>query len=125
MKKQMDALRVSDALEEVVKLARLANKYIDVSEPWALFKNPDKQEVLNHVLYQLLETIRFVAVLLQPFIPATSLRIAKQIGVEDLSFESLASFGQYKEQTLGKPEVLFERYDLAKKLEEILRDRNE
>jgi methionyl-tRNA synthetase len=62
-------LKVSDALEEVVKLARLANKYIDVSEPWALFKNPDKQEVLNHVLYQLLETIRFVAVLLQPFIP--------------------------------------------------------
>jgi methionyl-tRNA synthetase len=125
MRKQMDLLRVSDALEEVVKLARLANKYIDVSEPWALFKNPDKQEVLNHVLYHLLETIRYVAILLQPFIPKTSERIAKQIGITDLSFESLSTFGQYPEQTLGKPEVLFERYDLAKKLEEILKDRNE
>lgn len=121
----MDELRVSDALEEVVKLARFANKYIDVSEPWALMKNPDKQDVLDHVLYHLLETIRYVAVLLQPFIPETSKRIAKQIGVVDLSFESLQSFGEFPEQTLGKAEVLFERYDLSKKLEEILKDRNE
>jgi methionyl-tRNA synthetase len=125
MKKDMDELRVADALEEVVKLARLANKYIDVSEPWALMKNPDKQDVLDHVLYHLLETIRFVAVLLQPFIPETSNRIAAQIGVSDLSFESLETFGGYKEQTLGKAEVLFERYDLNKKLEEILSGEHE
>jgi methionyl-tRNA synthetase len=121
----MDELKVSDALEEVVKLARLANKYIDVSEPWALFKNPEKQDVLDHVLYHLLETIRFVAVLLQPYIPETSKRIASQIGITDLSFESLSSFGQYEAQTLGKAEVLFERYDQVKKLDEILKDRDE
>lgn len=125
IRKHMDALKVSDALEEVVKLARSANKYIDVSEPWALFKNPEKQDVLDHVLYHLLETIRYVAILLQPFIPGTSERIAKQVGITDLTFESLAEFGQYPEQTLGKAEVLFERYDLAKKLDEILKDRNE
>ena len=121
----MDELKVSDALEEVVKLARHANKYIDVSEPWALFKNPEKQDVLDHVLYHLLETIRFVAVLLQPYIPETSKRIANQIGITDLSFESLSKFGQYEAQTLGKAEVLFERYDQVKKLEEILKDRDE
>ncbi|MDI6453282.1 methionine--tRNA ligase [Peloplasma aerotolerans] len=125
MRNFMDELKVSDALEEIVKLARSANKYIDVSEPWALFKKEDKQEVLDHVLYQLLETIRFVAILLQPFIPNTSNRIAKQIGVTDLSFESLSTFGNYEAQTLGKPEVLFERYDAVKKLEEILKDQDE
>ncbi len=125
MKKYMDDLRVSDALEEVLKLARSANKYIDVSEPWALMKNPDKQDVLDHVLYNLLETIRYVAVLLQPFIPETSRRISNQIGVKDLSFESLNTYGRFPEQILGKAEVLFERYDLNKKLEEILSDQNE
>jgi methionyl-tRNA synthetase len=120
-----DQLRVSDALEEVVKLARFANKYIDVSEPWALFKNPEKQHILDHVLYHLVETIRFVAVLLQPFIPETSKRIANQILVSDLSFDSIDQFGGYPEQVLGKAEVLFERYDPAKKIEEILRDQNE
>ena len=125
MRKSMDELKVADALEEVVKLARFANKYIDVSEPWALMKNPDKQDVLDHVLYHLLETIRYVAILLQPFIPETSKKIAAQIGITDLSFKSLNVFGGYPEQTLGKAEVLFERYDLNKKLEEILSDQND
>jgi methionyl-tRNA synthetase len=121
----MDELKVADALEEVVKLARHANKYIDVSEPWKLFKNSGKKDVLDHVLYHLIETIRFITVTLQPFIPETSKRIAAQIGATNLSFESLNEFGQYQEKTLGKPEVLFERYDIAKKLEEILKDRDE
>lgn len=122
--KYMDQLKVSDALEEVVKLARFANKYIDVSEPWVLVKDENKQEILDHVLYHLLETIRYVAVLLQPFMPQTATKIAKQIGVEDLSFESLSAFGAYRTQTLGTPEVLFTRYDINKKIQEILEDQS-
>lgn len=125
MVKLMEELKVADALEEILKLARFANKYIDVSEPWVLFKDPNKQEVLDHVLYTLLETIRYIAILLQPFIPRTAQNIAKQIGVENLTFDSLSVFGQYESQTLGKPEVLFERYDLEKKIKEILEDRGE
>jgi methionyl-tRNA synthetase len=122
MNKYMDELKVSDALEEVVKLARFANKYIDVSEPWALNKDENKQEVLDHVLYQLLETIRYVGVLLQPFMPETAVKILEQIGSEDTRFESLETFGQYEAQTLNKPYVLFERFDMNKKIEEILKD---
>jgi len=122
MNKHMDDLKVSDALEEVVKLARFANKYIDVSEPWVLNKDEDKQDVLDHVLYQLLETIRYVGVLLQPFMPETASKILEQIGSEDTRFESLETFGQYEAQTLNKPYVLFERFDMNKKIEEILKD---
>jgi len=122
MNKYMDELKVSDALEEVVKLARHANKYIDVSEPWVLNKDESKQEVLDHVLYQLLETIRYVGVLLQPFMPETAKKILEQIGAEDISFESLETFGQYNAQTLNKPYVLFERFDMNKKIEEILKE---
>lgn len=122
MTKYMENLRVSDALEEVVKLARWANKYIDVSEPWVLNKDVEKQEILDHVLYHLLETVRYVGVLLQPFMPTTADKILAQIGCEDHSFESLATFGQYEAQTLDKPYVLFERYDINKKIEEILKE---
>ncbi|MBN2300260.1 MAG: methionine--tRNA ligase [Acholeplasmataceae bacterium] len=125
IRKHMDELKVADALEEIVKLARFANKYIDVSEPWVLFKNLEKKAVLEHVLYHLIETIRFIAVALQPFIPDTAINIAKQIGVTDLSFESITKFGNYEEQTLGKASVLFERFDASKKIEEILKDQNE
>ena len=125
MKRHMSTLKVSDALEEILILARYANKYIDVSEPWVLFKDPEKQDVLDHVLYHLLETIRTIAVLLQPFIPQTAKKIAIQIGVSDLSFESLETFGGYHSQTLNQPEVLFERFDMTKKIESILEDMHE
>ena len=123
--KYMDELKVADALEEVVILARHANKYIDVAAPWALFKDESKQTELDYVLYQLVETIRFVGTLLKPFIPNTSARILELIKVNNDDFESLSSFGQIEEVTLETSEVLFERYDLDKKLEEILSDRNE
>ncbi len=122
MTKFMEELRVSDALEEIVKLARFANKYIDVSEPWVLNKDSEKQEILDHVLYHLLETVRYVGILLQPFMPGTAEKILEQIGCKDRSFESLNTFGQYEAQTLEKPYVLFERYDINKKIEEILKE---
>ena len=125
MTKYMDELKVSDALEEVVKLARYANKYIDVSEPWVLKKDDNKKDELSHVLYHLLETIRFVGVLLQPFMPETAQKILDQIGVEVKTFESLETFGMYEAQLLNKPYVLFERFDMVKKIEEILKDENE
>ena len=120
VRQSMDELRVSDALEEIVQLARYANKYIDVSEPWVLFKDAHKKEELNHVLYHLVETIRFIAILLQPFIPETAEKIAQQLNITDLSFESLNEFGGYPSQTLGRGTPLFERYDLDLKIQSIL-----
>ena len=119
IRNNMEKMRVADALEEIVKLARFSNKYIDVSKPWALFREEEKAEVLDHVLYRLLETIRYIAVTLQPFLPQTAQKIARQLGIKDLKFSSLDKFGNYKEQTLGSAKVLFERYDIAKKMEDI------
>lgn len=125
MDRFMDELKVADALEEVLILARAANKYIDVAAPWALFKDETKQEELDYVLYQLLETIRFVGVLLKPFIPETSKKILSLIKVERSDFESLDTFGLVEQVLLEPGEVLFERYDLDKKIEEILKERDE
>ena len=122
VRQKMNEYRVSDALEEVMKVTRLANKFIDVTEPWKLFKDETKQAELDGVLYELIETIRVVAVILQAFIPETAKEILNQINSNDVSFESITSFGGFKDQTLlNQAKVLFERYDLEQKLEEILR----
>jgi len=125
MKQLMESLKVSDALEVVVDLARQANKYIDANEPWVLFKDESKQDRLDHVLYHLMETIRYVAVLLQPFIPETAENIFKQLGKTEQSFESLQTFGVMTDRLVEKPFVLFERYKQEEKLQEILLDRHE
>ncbi|HHT82729.1 MAG TPA: methionine--tRNA ligase [Acholeplasmataceae bacterium] len=121
----MDELKVGDALEVVIALARSANKYIDLMEPWKLNKDESKQKELDNLLYHLIETIRFISVLLNPFIPQTSVKIANQINYNDITFESLKEFGVYPSGRPNEAEVLFERFDLDKKIEEILSDKNE
>jgi len=115
----MNKLRVGDAIEELMILARAANKYIDVSEPWNLNKNGEKEK-LSHVLYSLVETIRFLAVFLQAYMPSTAEKIFEQLAIKPEGLDSVKTFGHYPEQKIGTAKVLFERFDLEKKLDEII-----
>jgi methionyl-tRNA synthetase len=118
---KMDQYKVSDAIEEVMKVLRLANKFIDVTEPWKLFKDESSQNELDGVLYELIETIRITAVCLQAFIPDTAENILNQINTDQRSFDSILAFGGYQSGRLNAPEVLFERFNAVEKLEEILK----
>ncbi|MBM6897245.1 methionine--tRNA ligase [Pseudoflavonifractor capillosus] len=117
---KMDQLKVADAIDEVFALLRRANKYIDETMPWALAKDESKQERLGTVLYNLLESIRFAAVMLEPYLPETSVRMLQQLNVSNTGVESLNSFGGMPVGgTLGQAEILFNRIDKEKKLAEI------
>ena len=115
----MDTYHVSDALECIFTMLKRANKYIDETTPWALAKDESKKERLGTVLYNLLETIRWGAVLLTPFIPASAKEILDELNTEARSYDSLDAFGQMKvgEKTADS-KVLFARVDEAKKMAE-------
>lgn len=117
---KMDGLHVADAIDEIFTLLRRSNKYIDETMPWALAKDEEKRARLGTVLYNLLESIRFAAIELEPYLPETADRIFAQLGVENKGVESLASFdGMPVGATVGTAEILFSRIDIPKKLEEI------
>ena len=117
---KMDELKVADAIDEIFVLLRRANKYIDETMPWALAKSEETRERLGTVLYNLLESIRFAAIALEPYLPETSQRILAQICCENGGLESLASFGALPSGgKVGPGEILFARLDPAKKLAEI------
>ena len=119
---KMNEYKVSDAIEEIMKVLRQANKFIDVTEPWKLFKDETAQAELDGVLYELIETIRITAVLLRAFIPDTANEILRQINSTKDSFDSILTFGGFEDSTqLNPPVVLFERYNPQEKLEEILK----
>jgi methionyl-tRNA synthetase len=120
MRTLMDDLKVADALEVVVELARQANKYIDLTEPFKVFKEDAQSKMIDEILYHLIEVSRFIGVLLTPFIPETSARILALVQSTKDTFDSLQSFDGTHSIQLSKPEVLFERFDFDKKLEEII-----
>ena len=123
VKKVDDAINIfhmSDAVEAVINLAKRCNKYIDETAPWALAKDEANKPRLGTVLYNLLESIRYIAVLIAPFMPDTNKAILKQINCADADYESLKTFGVYKPGTqLEKAVPLFARID-PKEFEEKL-----
>ena len=118
---QMDKLQFSQALTEIWKVIGECNKYIDLTQPWILGKDPEKKARLTDVLLNLAECVRFVAVLIGPFMPKTPARIFEQLGLTDDSlktWESLDCFGRLPDGIkVHKGDALFPRIDIKKDLE--------
>lgn len=120
IEKCFETYRVADAVEAVLNLAKRSNKYIDETTPWALAKDEASLPRLGTVLYNLLEAIRYIAVLLSPFMPETSEKIFAQMNCDIKDYDSLESFGALKAgEKVGKAEALFARIDSEKMLTEI------
>ncbi len=120
VEEKMAGLHVADAIDEIFTLLRRANKYIDETTPWTLAKDEANHARLGTVLYNLLEAIRFAAVLLKPFLPGTADKIFQQLNVENGGIASLAAFGAMPVgETVGSAEILFARIDAAVKMAEI------
>ena len=120
---QMKDLKLPEALGEIWKLVGASNKYIDVTAPWALAKDEANKPRLATVLYNLSECLRYVAVLVQPFLTATYQEMFRQLGLDDASLttvDSLSSFGRIQPGTrVNKGESLFPRIDVKKELAEL------
>ena len=124
--KAMDSFHVADALDVILSIARRSNKYIDETMPWALAKDETQKARLGAVLYNLLESIRFIAVLVSPFMPSTCKSILEQINSKADDFDSLKEFGAVQAgQSVGTPTPLFNRIDEAKMLQEIEQEINQ
>ncbi|SCZ79206.1 methionine--tRNA ligase [Acidaminobacter hydrogenoformans] len=123
VEERLDKLDFSTALDEIWKLVRRTNKYIDETSPWALAKDEHQKDVLDTVLYNLAESIRIVSALIQPFMIHTSRKIWTQFGLEegDLThWDSARSFGLLPEGLqVTKAEALFPRIDVPKELESL------
>ncbi|MDI3310025.1 MAG: methionine--tRNA ligase, partial [Thermoanaerobacterium sp.] len=116
----MDKLQFSNALAEIWKLVGRANKYIDETMPWVLAKDESKKERLKTVLYNLVESLRFVAILITPFMPNTPIKIYEQLGIgDDLRTWDSLKFGLLKSGTkVKRGENIFPRIDVEKELKE-------
>ena len=121
VEEQMDKLQFSQALAEIWKVIGECNKYIDLTQPWILGKDPEKKDRLANVMLTLAECVRFAAVLIGPFMPSTPARIFEQLGVKDESLKSwdgLKTFGLLPAGTkVTKGDALFPRIDVNKELE--------
>lgn len=127
VEENMEYLKVNDAISEIWKLIRKANKYIDLTTPWLLAKE-EKKDRLNQVLYHLTETIRIIGILLQPYMIEVPSKIFEQIGItkEMTTWESAKKFGILADGTIVKKGVnLFPRLDTKKEMFQVESEKEE
>ncbi len=112
-----EELAFHKALIAIWEFINVANKYIVENEPWTLAKDPAKADRLKTVVYNLLESLRVIAILIAPFMPNTSLTILRRIGIEggDQNYDSIRGWGGLKPGSpVEKGDNLFPRIELKK-----------
>lgn len=76
-------LKLNEALIRIWQLVGKANKYVDQRAPWNLVKEEASQGELCTVMYNLVECLRIVALVVKPFLPDTGEKIWIQLGITD------------------------------------------
>ncbi|MCI1902998.1 MAG: methionine--tRNA ligase [Enterococcaceae bacterium] len=118
----MDKMEFSVALSEVWNLISRANKYIDETEPWVLAKEEEKRAELDSVMIHLAESLRIVAILLQPIMTETPAKIFHQLGLAEEGMQLTGvRFGDFPEDTkvISKGKPIFPRLDVEEEVEYI------
>ncbi len=94
----MENLQFSVAMIAIWELVRGTNRYLEETMPWELAKDPARKSRLGSVLYHVVEGLRMVSILIQPFLVQTPARMWEQLGIapgEVTSWDSLYRFGSY------------------------------
>jgi methionyl-tRNA synthetase len=84
---QLELIQPSRALEAIWELVSAANKYVDQTEPWRLAKQVDTTR-LGQVVYTVLETLRYLGIMLWPFMPGKCDELLAQLGLTALEPEA-------------------------------------
>jgi methionyl-tRNA synthetase len=98
------------ALETIWQVIAEADRYVDEQAPWALKKSDPVR--LNAVLWTLVETLRHIAILTQPFIPGAAAKLLDQLAVPETArdFAALSAHPIKPGAVLPKPTGLFPRF---------------
>lgn len=121
VEKEMNDGHVCDALSSIWEIISRANKYIDETMPWSLYKE-EKTEELEDVMYNLVETLRKVAIMIRPAMEETSNKIFNQLNINEENLKTWESLSEYPEyphdlKVIEKGEPLFERLEVEKEVE--------
>ena len=121
--RHMNEYQFSEALKDIWKFISRLNKYIDECEPWKLAKEEDKKDRLSTVMYNLVEGLYKIAIVISPFMPQTAQKMIDQLGlIEDVTKIKLKKFKEWGIYPIGNklkdPEPIFPRIDLEEIEEE-------
>lgn len=115
----LNELAFHKALARLWEYIRLVNRYVDEQAPWVLAREPAQRRQLDTVLYNQVESLRIIALLIFPFMPHTAASIWRQLGIQqDIAKQHLATAtvwgGSLPGTRIQPGEQLFPRIDAGR-----------
>ncbi len=111
---------IANSIQEIWNLVARTNKYIDETMPWALVKE-EQMEKLQSCMYHLIENLRKIAVLIQPFMKDTADNIFRQIGIKENDMKNWKNLKVYDKiensKVIEKGEPIFMRLNAEEEIE--------
>ena len=107
----LNQFKFREALKSLINIARIGNKYLADTEPWKI-KNENPERV-EQILKTSFEIVSYLAVLSEPFIPFTSEKLKKMIGLNKSEWSNLDNLGDEIDFsfTITNKEMLFRRIE--------------
>ncbi len=108
----LDQFKFREALAAFMEVARAGNKYLAETEPWKLIKtDPERVKTVLNLSLQIVANLAYLS---DPFLPFTSAKIIKMLGLEPATWDRAGSMDILNEDwQIGTPELLFEKIDDA------------
>lgn len=106
----MDEVELNKSLVEILSLAKRGNEYFQKCEPW----NADP-ETASECIFNCINLVDTIAILLYPFIPDSSEKLFEMVGVDLEDFESARNFRIEPSHEIREPKILFEKIELEEK----------
>lgn len=113
LEEHIKAFAFDAALETIWEFVRRINRYVQQTQVWTLARSAETKPRMGTILYNSLEALRFISVLISPFVPDTAEKIQKQIGLSE--FDTVAVWGRLPVGlTVSRGEPIFPRVDVKK-----------
>ena len=124
VEKNFEEMQFSIVLSDIWALVARTNKYIDETAPWVLAKDEANKDQLASVMNHLAESLRQIAIMIEPFMPRTTPQIFAQLGIEGEAskvWDSLTKFDTLAEGTkvVEKGTPIFPRLEVEVEVEYI------
>lgn len=101
----MDAFEINLALAEIWKFVNECNRYITENKPW----EQANEKRRNIVLYNIAESLRYLSIVLEPFMPTTAEKIKESLGLKKKETFQHLKFGLLGSNEIKKEGYLFTR----------------
>jgi methionyl-tRNA synthetase len=105
----LESVKLRDALHKIMHFAKNSNKYFQDNKPWELVKTDKARAaaVMNVLLHQ----VKDLAVLCEPYLPAASASIFRQLAIVPGKWDDLGKLTLEAGHKIGKPEILFRKLE--------------